>query len=127
MSVQLEIISDFMSLDSFPLLLLSYELLRKHGPALSACTPPISSAYPRPISHSNPRAGFRLDLLVCDEGHRRKNSGGSKTLSALSEVAANTPRRIILSGTPVQNNLDELYAMCNFVCPGILGITPLYY
>ena len=30
-------------------------------------------------------------------------------------------RRIILSGTPVQNDLDELYAVVSFVAPGYLG------
>lgn len=31
-------------------------------------------------------------------------------------------KRIILSGTPIQNDLDELYAVVSFVCPGYLGV-----
>lgn len=44
------------------------------------------------------------DLLVCDEGHTLKNP-----LTAKSKVAnkVRTSNRIILSGTPLQNNLDE--------------------
>jgi len=32
-----------------------------------------------------------------------------------------TTRRIILSGTPIQNDLEEFYTMCVFVNPGVLG------
>lgn len=50
-------------------------------------------------------------------GHRLK-SAGTKTLSAMLELR--TPRRIILSGTPVQNDLKELHAMADYVNPGLL-------
>lgn len=46
------------------------------------------------------------DLLVCDEGHRLKSKGGNKTIDAL--LALNCPRRVVLTGTPVQNNLGEV-------------------
>ncbi|KAL3629977.1 hypothetical protein CASFOL_026289 [Castilleja foliolosa] len=45
-------------------------------------------------------------LLVLDEGHMPRNKN-SKLWKALSKVS--TPRRIILSGTPFQNNFDELF------------------
>ncbi len=35
--------------------------------------------------------------------------------------ALTTKRRIILSGTPIQNDLEEFYAMVSFVNPGVLG------
>jgi DNA repair and recombination protein RAD54B len=38
-------------------------------------------------------------LIICDEGHRLKGAG-TKTVQALK--ALTTPRRIILSGTPIQ-------------------------
>ncbi|TPX40915.1 hypothetical protein SeMB42_g03590 [Synchytrium endobioticum] len=59
-----------------------------------------------------------FDILICDEGHRLKNSE-IKTVAALHALP--TRRRIILSGTPLQNDLLEFYAMCDFVNPGILG------
>jgi len=59
-----------------------------------------------------------LDLIVCDEGHRLKN-GGIKTTQALASM--DTPRRIILSGTPIQNDLEEFFCMCDFVNKGVLG------
>ncbi|KAK2844547.1 hypothetical protein Q5P01_011206 [Channa striata] len=62
-------------------------------------------------------------LVICDEGHRLKNSS-IKTSSALSSLSCN--RRIILTGTPVQNDLREFYAIIEFVNPGILGSSTAY-
>lgn len=33
-------------------------------------------------------------------------------------------KRIVLTGTPVQNDLQELYSIVDFVNPGVLGIKP---
>lgn len=53
-----------------------------------------------------------MDLLICDEGHRLKNPNTKqyKTLMALS-----VRKRILITGTPIQNNLMELYACITFV------------
>ncbi|XP_029308244.1 DNA repair and recombination protein RAD54B [Cottoperca gobio] len=64
-----------------------------------------------------------FDLVICDEGHRLKNSS-IKTSSALSSLSCN--RRVILTGTPVQNDLQEFYAIIEFVNPGILGSSTGY-
>ena len=56
-------------------------------------------------------------LIICDEGHRLK-SAGTKTVQALK--ALTTPHRIILSGTPIQNDLSEFHAMADWVNPGML-------
>ena len=57
------------------------------------------------------------DLFVMDEAHRIKNDGA--TLSkALARVA--TRKRVLLTGTPLQNNLVEYYHMVDFVSPGML-------
>lgn len=44
------------------------------------------------------------DLVVCDEGHLLKNS---KTSLSKAVNRLKTLRRIVLTGTPLQNNLNE--------------------
>lgn len=57
-------------------------------------------------------------LLLCDEGHRLKN-GESQTFTALDSL--NVQKRVILSGTPIQNDLTEYFSLLNFANPGYLG------
>ncbi|XP_036119857.1 DNA repair and recombination protein RAD54B isoform X1 [Molossus molossus] len=65
----------------------------------------------------------KFDLLICDEGHRLKNSA-IKTTTAL--ISLTCEKRIILTGTPVQNDLQEFFALIDFVNPGILGSLSSY-
>lgn len=58
------------------------------------------------------------DLVVCDEGHIIKNQTGA-TNRAITNIR--TKRRIVLTGTPVQNNLNEYYAMVDWIKPALLG------
>ena len=79
----------------------------------------------------------KIGLLLCDEGHRLKNSGmwfpkffislyrrsrwsaESLTFQALNSL--NVQRRVILSGTPIQNDLSEYFSLLNFANPNFLG------
>ncbi|KAI8838811.1 SNF2 family N-terminal domain-containing protein [Chytriomyces cf. hyalinus JEL632] len=61
--------------------------------------------------------------VVLDEGHKIRNADAGITLVA---KRLKTPHRIILSGTPIQNNLKELWSLYDFVFPGRLGTLPVF-
>lgn len=60
---------------------------------------------------------------VLDEGHKIRNPNSDISLLCKS---IKTPNRIILSGTPIQNNLIELWSLFDFVFPGRLGTLPVF-
>lgn len=62
--------------------------------------------------------GGGVDIVIADEGHRLKTE---KNKSAQAIKSLLTQRKIILSGTPLQNDLTEFYVMVDFINPGILG------
>lgn len=84
--------------DRWPVLVMSYETARRLAPRVRAMRP---------------------ELMICDEAHRLRNAMGSQTMTALREIEA--PMRVLLTGTPVQNNLNEYAAVLDFAQPGILG------
>ena len=61
---------------------------------------------------------FNWNYCILDEGHVIKN-GKSKTTQAVKTVKAN--HRLLLSGTPIQNNALELWSLFDFLMPGFLG------
>ncbi|KAI0302132.1 SNF2 family domain-containing protein [Russula brevipes] len=80
-----------------PVMIVSYETLRTLTVHLATC---------------------KIGLLLCDEGHRLKNSE-SLTFQALNSL--DVRRRVILSGTPIQNDLSEYFSLLNFANPNFLG------
>ncbi|XP_028770990.1 protein CHROMATIN REMODELING 24-like [Neltuma alba] len=65
-------------------------------------------------SQDNPK----WDYVILDEAHYIKNP---KTQRAKSLLEIPCPHRIVVSGTPWQNDLKEMWALFNFCCPGLLG------
>ena len=59
-------------------------------------------------------SGVRWTYMVLDEAHRLKNSN-SKVYDALMELR--TERRLLITGTPLQNELRELWALLHFCEP----------
>ncbi|CAO3646467.1 unnamed protein product [Cunninghamella echinulata] len=61
--------------------------------------------------------------IILDEGHKIRNPDSETTLVCKQ---FKTPHRIILSGTPIQNNLKELWSLFDFIFPGRLGTLPVF-
>lgn len=64
-------------------------------------------------------ARFSYSHMIIDEGHRMKNA--QSKLSITLKQYYRTKNRLILTGTPLQNNLPELWALLNFVLPKIFN------
>uniref|UniRef100_A0A8C5P1X9 DNA repair and recombination protein RAD54-like n=1 Tax=Jaculus jaculus TaxID=51337 RepID=A0A8C5P1X9_JACJA len=82
-----------------PILIISYETFRLHVGVLQK---------------------GNVGLVICDEGHKLKNSE-NQTYQALDNL--NTSRHVLISGTPIQNDLLEYFSLVHFVNSGILGTT----
>ncbi|CAF1046224.1 unnamed protein product [Rotaria sp. Silwood1] len=80
-----------------PVLIISYEAFRSHAAILHKGS---------------------VGLIICDEGHRLKNAE-NQTYDALFKLDCR--RRVLLSGTPIQNDLLEYFSLIHFVNSGILG------
>uniref|UniRef100_A0A3B4BGL7 DNA excision repair protein ERCC-6-like n=1 Tax=Periophthalmus magnuspinnatus TaxID=409849 RepID=A0A3B4BGL7_9GOBI len=60
---------------------------------------------------------FTWDYMILDEAHKIKSTA---TKTAKSASAIPSKNRVLLTGTPVQNNLREMWALFDFACQGAL-------
>ncbi|XP_022725940.1 protein CHROMATIN REMODELING 4-like isoform X2 [Durio zibethinus] len=72
------------------------------------------TTYEMILADSSHLRGVPWEVLVVDEGHRLKNSG-SKLFSLLNSFSFQ--HRVLLTGTPLQNNIGEMYNLLNFLQP----------
>ena len=72
------------------------------------------TTYEMILADSSHLRGVPWEVLVVDEGHRLKNSG-SKLFSLLNSFSFR--HRVLLTGTPLQNNIGEMYNLLNFLQP----------
>jgi chromodomain-helicase-DNA-binding protein 4 len=72
------------------------------------------TTYEMVLADSTYLRGVPWEVLVVDEGHRLKNSG-SKLFSLLNTFSFQ--HRVLLTGTPLQNNIGEMYNLLNFLQP----------
>jgi DNA repair and recombination protein RAD54 and RAD54-like protein len=90
------------------ILIISYETQRRYSELF----------HPGPKSALLPYSGSPCELLICDEAHKLKNA---ESELAKSLMALPAKKRVLLSGTPMQNELSEFFNMVDFCNPGVLG------
>ncbi len=61
---------------------------------------------------------YKFNLIILDESQNIKNPG-SKIYQAIETL--NAQHKIVLTGTPIENSLSDLWAQMNFINPGLLG------
>ncbi|QBI54420.1 DEAD/DEAH box helicase [Streptomonospora litoralis] len=78
----------------------------------------VVTTYGMVLRDADELAAMPWHRLVCDEAQALKNSG-TRQAQAVRRLSART--RIALTGTPVENNLGELWSVMEFANPGLLG------
>ncbi|HRI53329.1 MAG TPA: DEAD/DEAH box helicase [Pseudomonadota bacterium] len=68
-------------------------------------------------------AQSRWDLVILDEAQAIKNPAAKQT-RAVKALRSRT--RLLLSGTPVENRLADLWSLYDFICPGLLGSAKVF-
>ena len=78
----------------------------------------ILSTYGLLVNAEEPLAGKQWNVVCLDEAHTIKNRD-TKTSKVAMQLQASA--RLILTGTPIQNHLSELWNLFRFITPGLLG------
>jgi len=76
------------------------------------------TSYEMVIKEKNALKKFHWRYIIIDEAHRLKNENSRLSL-VLRTLSANN--RMLITGTPLQNNLHELWALLNFLLPEVFG------
>lgn len=92
-----KLIAERLKDESFDVCITSYEMILREKSALKQ---------------------FAWEYIIIDEAHRIKNEE-----SSLAQVLRlfNSRNRLLITGTPLQNNLHELWALLNFLLPDVFG------
>lgn len=95
-------VSDLVQIGKFDVVVTSYEVVIKEKAHLTK---------------------FAWRYLIIDEAHRIKNEN-----SLLSQVVRmfTTQARLLITGTPLQNNLHELWALLNFLLPDVFSSSDVF-
>ena len=80
--------------------------------------PVVLTTYQLVINDRAELARYHWGFIVVDEGHRLKNID-CVLMREIKRIPA--AARMVLTGTPLQNNLSELWALLNFVLPDLFG------
>ncbi|KAL6521505.1 ATP-dependent DNA helicase ddm1 [Orobanche gracilis] len=96
------------------------ELIRKHMPkTIGPKFPIVITSYEVALMDARRQLRhYSWKYLVVDEGHRLKNSK-CKLVKELKHLSVEN--KLLLTGTPLQNNLAELWSLLNFILPDIFS------
>jgi superfamily II DNA/RNA helicase len=99
----------------------TYKQLKKEGTLLSGTSLLICS-YNFAAAKADVLEDVEWDLVVVDEAHRLRNvyKVGNKMASAIAGVLADVPK-LLLTATPLQNSLLELYGLVSIIDPHVFG------
>lgn len=71
------------------------------------------------VKDKNVLGRIRWKYIIMDEGHRMKNADCKLALTLGAKYSSRN--RLLLTGTPLQNNMTELWALLNFLLPSIFS------
>ena len=72
-------------------------------------------------------ANVKYDLVVIDEAHKLRNVHNNKAITSKNILtAANSSKKLLLTATPIQNGLLDLYGLTQFVDPNIFSDKTLF-
>uniref|UniRef100_A0A8C9RRU7 DNA helicase n=1 Tax=Scleropages formosus TaxID=113540 RepID=A0A8C9RRU7_SCLFO len=94
------------------IMIIGYEMYRNLTQGRNIKSKKLKEAFHKTLVDPGP------DFVICDEGHVLKNESSaiSKAMNSIK-----TKRRVVLTGTPLQNNLIEYHCMVNFIKENLLG------
>ncbi|XP_043830091.1 transcriptional regulator ATRX-like [Dromiciops gliroides] len=98
--------------DNGGVMIIGYEMYRNLVQGRNVKSRKLKEVFNKTLADPGP------DFVVCDEGHILKNEA-SAVSKAMNSIRSK--RRIILTGTPLQNNLIEYHCMVNFIKENLLG------
>ncbi|KAL2725260.1 DNA excision repair protein ERCC-6-like isoform X1 [Vespula squamosa] len=81
------------------------------------------TSYSGMLKHKDLLTNTQWHYVILDEGHKIRNPQ-AKISKAVKEFS--TPHRILLTGSPMQNSLKELWSLFDFILPGKLGTLPVF-
>jgi ATP-dependent DNA helicase len=92
------------------------ELRRKKMSKLGPTFPIVCTNYEMVMNDKKYLSQYKWKFIIIDEGHRLKNMN-CKLVQELKSY--NSANRLLLTGTPLQNNLAELWSLLNFLLPEV--------
>jgi len=80
----------------------------------------VVASYDALLSRQDQLLAMKPDLVILDEAHYIKNKEAERT-KAVHDSLISIPRRLLLSGTPAMNRVDEVRKQLEFIHPGEWG------